>query len=74
MTDKQIQAAYDLISKRINTVNEEYLKLVAEQIKEIGTLNPSSLNRLVQMRRYNANVRTIKKTLADALNLTVKDV
>ena len=74
MTDKQIQAAYDVIAKRINAVNEEYLKLVAEQIKEIGTLNPSSLNRLVQMRRYNANVRTIKKTLAEALNLTVKDV
>lgn len=73
-TDKQIEAAYNQIRSRIDAVNQEYLEAVAEQIKAIGTLNPSSINRLAQMRLYGANVQKIKQSLAKALDLTVQDV
>jgi hypothetical protein len=73
-TDKQIEAAYNQIRSRIDAVNQEYLEAVAEQIKAIGKLNPSSINRLAQMRLYGANVQKIKKSLADALDITVQDV
>lgn len=73
-TNKQIEAAYNQIRSRIDAVNQEYLEAVAEQIKAIGELNPSSINRLAQMRIYGANVQKIKQSLAKALDLTVQDV
>lgn len=73
-TDKKIEAAYAQIQSRIQAVNEEYLQMVAKQIKAIGKLNPSSINRLSQMRIYGANVQKIKQNLAKALDLTVQDV
>lgn len=73
-TDKQIEAAYNQIRSRIDAVNQEYLEAVAEQIKAIGELNPSSINRLAQMRLYGANVQKIKQSLARALDFTVQDV
>lgn len=73
-TDKQIEAAYNQIRSRVDAVNQEYLEAVAEQIKAIGELNPSSINRLAQMRLYGANVQKIKQSLAKALDLTVQDV
>ena len=73
-TDKQIESAYNQIRSRIEAVNQEYLEAVAEQIKAIGELNPSSINRLAQMRLYGANVQKIKQSLAKALDLTVQDV
>lgn len=73
-TDKQIEAAYVQIQSRIQAVNEEYLQMVAKQIKAIGKLNPSSINRIAQMRLYGANVQKIKQSLAKALDLTVQDV
>lgn len=73
-TDKQIEAVYNQIRSRIDAVNQEYLEAVAEQIKSIGKLNPSSINRLAQMRLYGANVQKIKQSLAKALDLTVQDV
>lgn len=74
MTDKQIEDLYNQIRSRIDAVNQEYLEAVAAQIKKIGTLNPSSINRLAQMRLYGANVQKIKQSLAKALNLTSQDV
>lgn len=73
-TDKQIEAAYNQIRSRIDAVNQKYLEAVAKQIKAIGKLNPSSINRLAQMRLYGANVQKIKQSLAKALDLTVQDV
>lgn len=73
-TDKQIEAVYNQIRSRIDAVNQEYLEAVAEQIKAIGKLNPSSINRLAQMRLYGANIKKIKQSLSDALDLTVQDV
>lgn len=73
-TDKQIEAAYNQIRSRIDAVNQEYLEAVAEQIKAIGELNPSSINRPAQMRLYGSNVQKIKQSLAKALDLTVQDV
>lgn len=73
-TDKQIEAAYNQIRSRIDAVNQEYIEAVAKQIKAIGMLNPSSINRLAQMRLYGANVHKIKQSLAKALDLTVQDL
>ena len=74
LTEKQIEAAYNQIRWRIDKVNTDYLQMVGKQIKAIGELNPSSINRLAQMRVFGANVRKIKRELAKALNISVQDV
>lgn len=74
LTDEQIEAAYNQIRWRIDRVNSDYLQKVGEQIKAIGELNPSSINRLAQMRVYGANVLKIKEALAKALDMSVQEV
>lgn len=74
LTDEQIEAAYNQIRWRIDQVNSDYLQRVGEQIRAIGKLNPSSINRLAQMRTYGANVRKIKEELAEALSISVQEV
>ena len=63
LTDRQIEAVYRQILQRIDQVNADYLQKVGEQIKAIGKLNASSMNRLVQMQIYGANVQKIKREL-----------
>ena len=74
LTDKQIEDAYETIRGRIDQVNTDYLQKVGAQIRAIGKLNPSSINRLAQMRVYGANIRKIKEELAKALDMSVQDV
>lgn len=74
LTDKQIEAAYNQIRWRIDKVNADYLQRVGEQIKAIGKLNPTSINRLAQMRRYGANTRKIKRELEKALKVSAQNV
>lgn len=74
LTDRQIEAVYRQIRQRIDQVNADYLQKVGEQIKAIGKLNASSMNRLVQMQIYGANVQKIKRELSKALNISVQDV
>lgn len=74
LTDRQIEAVYRQIRQRIDQVNADYLQKVGEQIKAIGKLNASSMNRLVQMQIYGANVQKIKRGLSKALNISVQDV
>lgn len=74
LTDRQIEAVYRQIRQRIDQVNADYLQKVGEQIKAIGKLNTSSMNRLVQMQIYGANVQKIKRELSKALNISVQDV
>lgn len=74
LTDRQIEAVYRQILQRIDQVNADYLQKVGEQIKAIGKLNASSMNRLVQMQIYGANVQKIKRELSKALNISVQDV
>lgn len=74
LTDNEMESVYNQIRWRIDKVNSEYLQMVAAQIKKIGALNPSSINKLAQMRIYGANVRKIKAELAKALNVSLQDV
>lgn len=74
LTDKQIEALYAQIRWRIDAVNDEYLQTVGEQINAIGKLNPSSIRKLAQMRKYGANSARIKKKLQEALNMSADEV
>lgn len=71
--EKFTDIAYQ-ISNRFDAINSEYIKLMAQHIKEIGTLNPSSIRRMDQMIKMGANVRKINEMMAEELNLTLNEL
>ena len=66
-----------MISKmldRLDTLNTAYITKIAEQIKRIGTLIPSQVNRMVEMAAMGANVAEINEQLAAATALNFRDI
>ena len=57
---------------RLGVVNTLYIKRIAAQIKRIGELNPSSVNRLVAMADMNADIGAITDALRIAIGVTNK--
>jgi len=69
LSDKELETALSRIEWRMDKLNTLYLQKVGEQVNEIGQLSPSSVNRLIQMRKASASVEKIstdfEKALAD---------
>lgn len=74
LTDKQIAEALDLIDGRYHDVITKYLQKVGKTINEIGHLNQSSINLLVQLRRMGVDVQTIERELQKVTKLTKRDI
>lgn len=74
LTDEQIADALDLIDGRYHDVITKYLRKVGKTINEIGHLNASSVNLLIQLRRMGVDVKTIERELQRATLLTKQDV
>lgn len=74
LTDKQIADALDLIDDRYHDVITKYLRKVGKTINEIGHLNASSVNLLVQLRRMGVDVQTIERELQKVTRLTKQDI
>ena len=74
LTDKQIADALDLIDGRYHDVITKYLRKGGKTVNEIGHLNASSVNLLVQLRRMGVDVKTIERELQKATLLTKKDI
>lgn len=74
LTDKQIAEALDLIDGRYHDVITKYLQKVGKTINEIGHLNQSSINLLVQLRRMGVDVQTIERELQKVTKLTQRDI
>lgn len=67
-------AAIKALTDLFGDVNREYVKKVARQIRQIGELSQSSVNRLVQMREMGASVLEVKRMLADAVGVGIADL
>lgn len=74
LTDKQIAKALDLIDDRYHDVITKYLQKVGKTINQIGHLNQSSINLLVQLRRMGVDVQTIERELQKVTKLTKQDI
>lgn len=74
LTEKQLNELLAIFLERSQSVVEEYLIRMGEQIQEIGELIPSSVNRLVQMKRMNANLDAIKKEIARLAEISAEDL
>lgn len=61
--------AIETVVELFRKVNTLYIRKIAEQIKTIGELTPSSIHTLDVIREMGANVSEIKTQLADATKL-----
>ena len=74
LTDKQIAYALELIDDRYHGVITKYLQKVGKTIKEIGHLNQSGINLLIQLRRMGVDTATIERELQKVTRLTKQDI
>lgn len=74
LTDKQIADALNLIDSRYQSVVTKYLQKVGKTINEIGHLNQSSINLLIQLRRMGVDAQTIERELQKVTKLTKQDI
>ena len=74
LTDSQIAEALDLIDSRYRRVSAFYLEKVGETINEIGHLNQSSINVLIQLRKMGVSVEKINRVIRKATKLSQRDI
>lgn len=74
MTEAEMEAAVARIMGRLDEVNTLYIKKIASQIKRIGEMSQSSVNRLVVMADMGADVAEITERLRVATGLNVRDL
>lgn len=70
----ELERAIAAILKRLQGVNELYIRKVAAQIKRIGKMTPSSVNRLVAMADMGADVNEITEKLRIAAAVNAKEL
>ena len=65
-TERELQRLLAAFDQRMQRLNDEYLRRMGEHIRDIGTLWPSDVHRLQQIRRMNRNLRQIERRIAAA--------
>lgn len=65
-----LEKAIQAIMKQLGVVNALYIRKVAAQVKRIGELTPSSVNRLVAMSEMNADLGEITEKLRLAIGVS----
>ena len=53
--DDKIELITERLARRIEKANAYVLKEIGRSIKEIGTINPTKANQLVQIIKYGGN-------------------
>ena len=74
LTELELETALDLLQARLDRVNTVYIRKIAEQIKRMGEMNQTSINRMVLMAEMGEDVRDITTQLASAMALNMRDV
>jgi len=74
LSDSKLTDYAYIVSARFEAVNSHYIKLMAEQIKEIGQLSHSNLHRLQQMIKMQQNIDTINYLLAQETGRTLEEL
>lgn len=69
-----VMGAVDQVMKRLDAVNGYYIERIAEQIKAIGELNATSINRINLMTDMGADINNITQRLQFTMNATIQDV
>lgn len=74
LSERQLEAILDVFRQRMQKVVENYLKRMGEHLRDIGKLTQSDIDRLVELKRVNYNMRQIKREIANAANVPTSDI
>lgn len=74
LNEKELVRAIDHIMARFDEVNTFYITRVAEQVKKIGELNPSSIHRITVMTEMGASITDITQRLQLAASMSTQEV
>ena len=74
LNQQELEKAIDALLDRFEEVNRFFVAKIAAQIKKIGELNQSSINRLTLMSEMNFDMFEINKKLADAVSMSTADL
>lgn len=74
LDEKELERAIDHIVARFDEVNTYYITKVAEQVKKIGELNPSSIHRITVMTEMGASITNITQQLQLATSMSIREV
>ncbi len=76
MDDAQLQDVLSLFNERMERLSRIYFRRMGEHIRHVGELLPSDTNRLIEMRRMNANLgavqRAIEREMGDTQDLVTR--
>ena len=74
LTEQELDTALETLMKRLDEVNKFYIAKIAAQIKKIGELSQSSINRLVIMAEMGTDVAEITQRLQIATSQNTADL
>ena len=74
ITEKQLEKMIKKMLDRLDALNTAFITKIAAQIKRIGTLIPSEVNRMVEMAAMGADVAEINDQIAEATALNFRDL
>ena len=74
LSERQLDALLKLYQDRMQAVTDEYLRLMGEHLRDMGSLSPTDVHRLKELRRVETNVKRMKREIAKAANISVKDL
>lgn len=74
LSERQLQRVLRIFEDRMQGVVDRYITLMGRHIREIGKLSPSDVNRLIQLKRVNANMEKIKREIAKAISADIRDI
>lgn len=74
LNEKAIDELIQIVVDRQENINAWVIKKIAERIKKIGTVKPSDVRQLIQLRNTGADTREIVNELSKLTALQVKEI
>lgn len=74
LSERQLEALLEVFRERMQGVTDEYLMLLGEHIRQIGSLKPSDVHRLTELARMGANLEQVQRAIAQAAQVSVSDL
>lgn len=74
LSEDAIEKLIEPILRRQEYINNYVIKIIAERIKEVGTLLPSDVHSLQQLLQYGGDVKLINQAIAELTNLNVIEI
>ena len=73
-TEEALQDLLKSFDKRMQRLSDQYLQMMGEHLADIGTLWPSDVHRLQQIRRMNKNLSALRRRIANAAHAGEKEI